>query len=142
MRAGRAATFLLVLMAVLAAVLGFRWNQQFKRVERVVVGATPVELGTLNRMTLTNPSSSRVEFELRCFIGPREGGAAAPAEKLVLLPQETREFQVYPEHADGNLPRILPNKNCAAVWKGPFGWERLAWRAIWQYSKPPYKQAV
>ena len=37
------------------------------------------------------------------------------------------------------MPRILPNKNCVAVWTGPFGWERRAWRAIWVYTKLPYK---
>lgn len=138
----RPAAVLLVLLAAVAAVLGIRWNQQFKRLAQVDVGATPVQLGTLNRMTLTNPSSSRVEFELRCYIGLHGRGAAAPVERLVLMPQERREFQVYPEHASGDLPRMLPNKNCAAVWQGPFGWEHLAWRAIWQYSKPPYKEAL
>ena len=83
-----------------------------------------------------------MEFDLRCLVGPRKGGAAAPVEQLVLMPQEAREFQVYPEHASGQLPQMLPNKNCLAVWKGPFGWERRAWRAHWQYAKPPYKQAL
>lgn len=142
MTAGRAAAVLLVLLAAVATVLGLRWNQQFKRVQQVELGATPFELGTLNRMTLQNTSSSRVELELRCFVGPRDGRNPSPVEKLVLLPQETREFQVYAEHANGNLPRMLPVKHCLAVWQGPFGWERTAWRVIWLYSKPPQKQVL
>lgn len=137
----RAATILLVLLAALAAVLAFRWNQQFKRVEQVGVGTTPIQLGTLSRMTLTNPSSSPVALELRCHMNTHEEGRAAPAEKLVLQAQETREFDVYPEHAAGNLPPAIANKTCTALWHGPFGWELRAWRVMWQYARPPSKQA-
>lgn len=136
----RAATILLVLLAALAAVLGFRWNQQFKRVQQIVVGTTPIQLGTLNRMTLTNPSSSPVQLELRCNVGPREVSPAAPGVKLVLQPQETSEFQVYPEHAQGQLPAILPNKACTALWHGPLGWDRRAWQVQWEYARQPHKQ--
>jgi hypothetical protein len=37
---------------------------------------------------------------------------------------------------------MLPVKHRLAVWQGPFGWERTAWRVIWLYSKAPQKQAL
>lgn len=138
----RATIALLIALAVLAAVLGFRWQQQFKRLQQVAIGTTPIQLGTISRMTLSNPSSSKVEWELRCYVNTHEQGQPAPAERLTLLPQETREFDLYPEHAADKLPVAIANKTCTALWRGPFGWERRAWRVMWQYARPPSKQLL
>jgi len=54
----------------------------------------------------------------------------------LLLPDESREFDVHPDLSPGNLPSALANKTCTALWQGPFGIERRAWRAHWQYARP------
>lgn len=130
---------LIGLLLLAGAGLGLRWARQFTRVQQVQVGHTPLQLGTVNRITLTNPASSKVEFLLRCYVNTHEEGPVAPTEKIVLQPQETREFDVHPELTPAKLPVAIANKSCTAVWQGPFGLERRAWWAHWQYFRPTRK---
>lgn len=130
---------LAALAAVVVALIGIRYNNQFKRISQVEIGSTPIQLGTINRVVFTNKTSSKIDFLLRCYVNTHEEGRIFPMEKMVLLPNESREFDVHPEFSPGNLPPMIANMTCTGIWQGPFGIERKAWRAHWQYGRPTAK---
>jgi hypothetical protein len=129
-------------VAILTVALGVRYARQFKRVQAVEVGTTPLQLGTISRIVLTNNSTSKVEFLFRCYNNTHEEGRTFPSKTIALAPSETRDFDVYPELQPTNLPTAIGNRTCTAVWKGPFGYERRAWRAHWQYFRATAKVAL
>jgi hypothetical protein len=126
-------------IVVVSAALGIHYYKQFKRVQGVEVGTTSLQLGIVNRVVFTNQSSSNVEFLLRCYNNTHEEGRIFPSTKIVITAREAIEFDVYPDLQANNLPPAIANRTCTAVWQGPFGYERRAWRAHWQYFRPTAK---
>jgi hypothetical protein len=118
---------------------GIHYYNQFKRVQRIEVGTTNLEIGTISRITLTNQSSSKVEFVLRCYNNTHEEGRVFPTERIVITTREMLEFEVYPDLQPSRLPPAIANRTCTAFWQGPFGYERRAWRAHWQYFRQTAK---
>ena len=82
---------------VVSVGLGVHYYTQFKRVQRVEVGSTLLQLGNIQRVVFTNQSGSKVEFLLRCYNNTHEEGRIFPSSKIALSPREVIEFEVYPE---------------------------------------------
>jgi hypothetical protein len=131
------------------AVLGFvllvavffvvRYSSEFSRIKRVDVGSTPLQPDSIGKVVFSNRDGSKVNFVLRCFHKVRAEGKPLFSEVVSLPPNGSVEFDVNPELADRELPRMVANKSCEAVWRGPFGIERSAWWVNWQYGRPAYK---
>jgi hypothetical protein len=113
--------------------------KDFSRLKKVEIGNTPIQLGTLSKIVFTNNQSSKVDFLLRCHFKVRSDGKALFSENVSLAPKSSVEFDVNPGLPVGELPRMIANKSCEAVWRGPFGIERSAWWVSWQYGRPAYK---
>lgn len=116
-----------------------RYMNDFSRLKRVEIGSTPVQLGAISKVVFTNNLSSKVEFVLRCYFNARSEGKVLLSNIIVLPPNASVEFDVNPELSGRNLPRMIANKSCKAVWRGPFGIERSAWWVRWQYGRPADK---
>jgi hypothetical protein len=127
------------LVLLVPAFLIVRYMNDFSRLKRVEIGSTPVQPGAISKLVFTNKASSKVEFVLRCHFKVRSGGPPLFSQVVVLPPNGSVEFDVNPDLAGRELPRIIANKSCEAVWRGPFGIERSAWWVSWQYGKPAYQ---
>jgi hypothetical protein len=126
-------------MALAAMLLVFRYVNDFSRLKRVEVGNTPIQPGTISKIVFTNNQSSKVEFMLRCHFKVRSDGKALFAEAISLPPNGSVEFDVNPDLADRELPRMIANKACEAIWQGPFGIKRSAWWVSWEFGRPARK---
>jgi hypothetical protein len=127
----------LILLVGLSVLLHYR--NDFARLQRVEIEGTPVEPGTLGKIVLRNTSSSRIEFPLRCYFKQGSDGKPLFSEVVVLRPHDSVEFDLNPEHAGRELPRMVANKACEATWRGPFGMVHSAWWVRWEFRKPPRK---
>ncbi len=135
-------TFVIFGIAVLtAATVIFRYMNDFSRLKKVEIGTTPIALGTISNVVLTNNQSSKVDFTLHCYPKVRSGGKEYFAENIHIPPNGSVEFNANPELSGLELPRMIPNKACEAVWHGPLGIRRSAWWLSWQYFKAPHKVA-
>lgn len=132
----------LVILLMAAAFVYLHYRNQFARVQRVEVESTPPVPGTLNRFIFRNHSSKKAEFALRCYVNTRIEGRLRFSQAVVLPPNASVEVDVFPEFAGRALPRMIENRACLAVWRGPFGSERQAWWVNWQPIKPPRKRLV
>lgn len=135
----RARAIILLVLAVLAAAfVALRYVNDFSRVKRIAVGDTPLQLGTLNKVVLRNPSSSQVEFRMRCH--QKLGDGRPLFSQVVVVPARASvEFDVNPEYAGREPPPMIANKGCEATWRDPFGKERSAWEIRWEYGQRTHK---
>lgn len=125
------------LITVVAASVVLHYRSEFSRLKQVGIGSTPHQPGSLEKLVFKNNSSSKIEFLLRCHHKARDGEILF-SRAIVLPPNASVEFGVHPEHAD-QLPRIVRDKSCEAIWRGPLGIERSAWWANWRYRKSAHK---
>jgi hypothetical protein len=132
----------LLLTSIILMVVGFftlRYMRDFTRVKNIEVGSTPFEPGIASKVVFTNTSSSKVEFLVECYGKIKAGGNPIFTTTISMPPKQSIEFDVNPELAGRELPRIIGNKGCEALWRGPFQIKRSAWWLHWEYSKPTYK---
>jgi hypothetical protein len=76
---------------------------------------------------------------LRCHFKVRSDGKELFAKAISLPPNGSVEFDVNPDLAGRELPRMIANKACEAIWQGPFGIKRSAWWLSWEYGRPARK---
>lgn len=120
---------LLVLAAVFTAL---HYRTAFYRVQRVQVEGTSTQQSLSTKLLLRNNSSGKIEFPLHCYGKIRPGEKPLFSQVVVLQPKASLEFDVYPELAGREMPRMIADRACEAVWQGPFGIERGAWQVRWQ----------
>jgi hypothetical protein len=127
------------LALLVAAYFLLQYRNDFARINRVEITNASVRPDTLPNILLTNNSSGKVEFPLRCY---HKVGSGKPlfTKVVVLQPGASVEFNVNPEHADRPLPSLVASKGCEAIWRGPFGMERVAWQFDWQFGRPMRKR--
>ena len=124
---------------LIAAFIVTRYMNDFSRVRRVEIVDIPAQEGGLGKVLLSNNQSSKVEFALHCYFKVRSDGKALFTESISIPPKGSVEFDVNPELVGKELPRIIANKACEAIWQGPFGIKRSAWWLSWQYRRPTHK---
>jgi len=132
--------FALVGMSLLIpALFVIRYINEFSRIKTVEIGNTPIELGTVSKVVLTNTQTKKAEFVLQCYFKVRSDGKPLFIQRVSIPPNGSIDFDVNPELLGKELPRMIAHKACEAIWQGPFGIERSAWWVSWQYSKPARK---
>ena len=135
-------TKILALIGILLlalALFSVKHMKDFARVKDVEIGSTPLQPGNVQKIIFTNNQSSRVRFTLDCHFKVRSDGKVLFSETITLLPNSSMEFDVNPELSGRELPRIVANKACEAIWHGPFGMKRSAWWVSWEYGKLAHK---
>lgn len=124
---------------LMVSIVVIRYMNDFSRLKQVEISNTPIQLGTISNFVLANNQSSEVKFMLHCYFNVRSDGKPLFTKAIRLAPNTSMEFNVYPEISGAELPRIIPNKACEAVWQGPFGIRRSAWWVSSEYGKPVQK---
>jgi hypothetical protein len=130
---------IVALLVLTAAFFAVRYMNDFSRLKKVEIGNTPFQPGTISQVVLTNNQSSKVDVMLHCYFKVRSGGNALFSQAVHLPATGRAEFDVNPELAGRELPRIVANKACEAIWQGPFGIKLSAWWLVWEYGRPAYK---
>jgi len=130
---------LLAIGVSIAVFIVVRAMIDFSRVKRVEIGTTALQPGTISKVVLKNNQSSQVDFILHCYFKVRSDGRPLFSEKVSLPPEGSAQFDVHPDLAGKELPRIVANRACEAVWQGPLGIKRSAWWFAWEYGKPAYQ---
>ena len=130
---------LLGILLLTIALFAARYMKDIARVQGVEAGNTPLQLGTIQKLVFTNNQSSKVQCMLYCHFKVRSDGKALFSETVTIQPNSSIEFDVNPELSGRELPGIIANKACEAIWHGPFGLKRSAWWVTWEYGQPARK---